>query len=109
MKTKRDVWISSQALEAAKLVDASWIAGFGLALSEVEQRLSQPGTIRNVCQAAGVTLEMFVASGLDEYDLKYLRPCLTRTRVKHLRRKHSRDGVLRCDICAPLRCSKAPK
>lgn len=25
------------------------------------------------------------------------------------RKKHSRDGVLRCDICSPLRCSKAPR
>lgn len=26
-----------------------------------------------------------------------------------LRRRHSRDGALRCEICAPLRCSKAPR
>src|SRR5579885_1784161 len=24
------------------------------------------------------------------------------------RRKHSRDGQLRCEICAPLRCRRAP-
>jgi hypothetical protein len=24
------------------------------------------------------------------------------------RRKHSRDGSVRCPICAPLRCSRAP-
>ena len=30
---KRDEWLSSQALRAAKLCDDSWVAGLGLALS----------------------------------------------------------------------------
>jgi len=29
-------------------------------------------------------------------------------RVSQPRRKHSRDGSVRCDLCSPLRCSKAP-
>lgn len=29
-------------------------------------------------------------------------------RPADVRRKHSRSGQVRCDICAPLRCSKAP-
>ena len=33
----------------------------------------------------------------------------TSTAVRHVpRRKHSRSGVVRCDLCAPLRCAKAP-
>jgi hypothetical protein len=31
-----------------------------------------------------------------------------RKAVRRPRRKHSRDGQLRCDLCAPLRCRKAP-
>lgn len=104
---KKDTWISGQALKAAELVDDSWVAGFGLALSEVQQRFQQSDLIRDVCMAAGVTMDMFVSSGLDEYDLKHLRPCLSKR--PRVRRKHSRDGQLRCDLCAPLRCSKAPR
>ena len=33
---------------------------------------------------------------------------LTKLPSKKTRRKHSRFGSVRCDICAPLRCSKAP-
>ena len=102
---KKDEWMSTQGLKAAKLVDAAWVAGFGLALSEVEQRLSQPSVIRNVCDAAGVDMAAFRASGLEGYDLKFLRRAFKR--LPRLRRNHSRDGRVRCDICSPLRCSKA--
>lgn len=76
MKPKKDTWISSQAMRAAKLCDDSWVAGFGLALSEVQQRYEIPDVIKQVCDAAGVDMAMLKASGLDKYDLKYLRQCL---------------------------------
>jgi len=109
MKTKKkDTWISSQAVRAAKLCDGSWVAGFGLALSEVQQRCGQHTTIADVCNAAGLTMVDFKRSGLDEYDLKSLRQCLDPSMGRlPARRKHSRDGKTRCEICSPLRCSKA--
>lgn len=35
--------------------------------------------------------------------------CKCSCHLKPLRRRHSRDGAIRCEICSPLRCSKARK
>ena len=50
---------------------------------------------------AGLPL-MVSAASVDD------RICERRGRVARLmRRKHSKDGSIRCEICAPLRCEKA--
>lgn len=35
-------------------------------------------------------------------------PVRSKPREKAKRRVHSRSGTIRCPICAPLRCSRAP-
>jgi hypothetical protein len=76
MSIKKDVWISSQALKGAKLIDEAWIAGFGLALAEVQRNFGIDASIVEVCGAAGLTMNDFKKAGLEEYDLKVLRKCL---------------------------------
>ena len=46
----------------------------------------------------------FEASGME-----LICTCEPRREKRTARKKHSRDGVLRCDICSPLRCSKETK
>lgn len=83
-------WVSSQALKAAKLVDQAWVAGFGLALSEVHGYTSQPVAVEYVCKAAGLDMTDFRKAGLDEYDLKRLRQCLATKVDSHPRAKRSK-------------------
>lgn len=80
--SKKDVWISSQALKAAELVDQAWVAGFGLALAEVQRNFGIDAFIVEVCSAAGLTMSHFKEAGLEEYDLKVLRKCLQPRRVR---------------------------
>lgn len=80
--SKKDVWISSQALKAAELVDQAWVAGFGLALAEVQRNFGIDASIVEVCSAAGLGMKDFKKAGLEEYDLKVLRKCLQPRRVR---------------------------
>jgi hypothetical protein len=53
-----------------------WNRGFGTALAEIHRKLLSglcPKEICEVARVAGLTMEMFEVSGLEDYDLDELR------------------------------------
>lgn len=91
-------------------LEKEFARGFGMALAECQRAHDMPSVYAHVMRASGYRMADFHAAELDLYDLLPLsviaREAWPVAGVRR-RRRHSKDGVIRCEICSPLRCSKA--
>lgn len=88
-KNTRSQVVARTALAEAE--DRALTRGFGLALSEMQQRFDQSSLVAEVCQAFGkATMKDFKEAGLEAYDLKHLRKCLPKVQAPKTKAKKAK-------------------
>lgn len=60
----------------ADLSGASWLCGYAAALAALHRLHHMPSLVASVAKGDGLTLAIFEAAGVEDFDMRELRKCI---------------------------------